>query len=74
MKHVGPVRKELGIHAYETMVSLWNPKEAAKRLYEFCEGLLQGKVEPREEGPLSIAPVIKPKDGYEYARNPYINR
>ncbi|MCI7789671.1 MAG: glycosyltransferase family 4 protein [Lachnospiraceae bacterium] len=68
------LRKELGIHAYETMVSLWNPKEAAKRLYEFCEGLLQGKVEPREEGPLSIAPVIKPKDGYEYARNPYIKR
>ena len=68
------LRKELGVHAYHTMTSLWNPKEAAARLYEFCEGLLQGKVEPQKEGPLSVAPVIKPKDGYEYARNPYIKR
>ena len=63
------LRKELGLHAYETMTKLWNPKEAAKRLYEFCEGILQGRVIAQEEGPLSIAPVIKPKDGYEYTRN-----
>lgn len=63
------LRKEIGIHAYETMTSLWNPKEAAKGLYEFCEGLLQGKVKSREAGPLSIAPVIKPKNGYLYVRN-----
>lgn len=62
------LRKELGTHAYETMVTLWNPKEAAKRLYEFCEGLLQGKMVIQEEGPLSIAPVIKPREGYEYTR------
>lgn len=65
------LRKELGIHAYETMTSAWNPKEAARRLYEFCEGLLQGKMIIQEEGPLSIAPVIKPKAGYEYTRKPY---
>lgn len=68
------LRKDMGIHAYETMTTLWNPKEAARRLYEFCEGLLQGKILTQKEGPLSIAPVIKPKDGYEYARNPYIKR
>lgn len=61
-------RKELGIHAYETMTSAWNPKEAARRLYAFCNGLLQGNMVIQEEGPLSIAPVIKPRAGYEYTR------
>ena len=66
--------KELGVHAYNTMITKWNPKEAAKRLYEFCEGLLDGKVEPQPDGPLSIAPVIKPREGYEYTRNPHVKR
>lgn len=62
------LRRELGTRAYETMTTLWNPQEAADRLYRFCEGLLQGKVEPMKEGPLSIAPVIKPKKGYAYTK------
>ena len=61
-------RKELGIHAYETMISAWNPKVAATRLYAFCNGLLQGNMVIQEEGPLSVAPVIKPRAGYEYTR------
>lgn len=62
------LRKELGIHAYETMTTEWTPKEAAKRLYAFCEGLLEGRMEIQEKGPLSIAPVIKPRLGYVYTR------
>ena len=60
--------KELGLHAYETMTMTWNPKEAARRLYEFCEGIMHGKMVIQEEGPLSIASVIKPRAGYEYTR------
>lgn len=60
--------KTLGAHAYETMISAWNPREAANRLYAFCEGLLQGKLVIQEKGPLSRAPVIKPGAGYEYTR------
>ena len=63
------LRKQLGINAYHTMVSEWNPKVAADRLYRFCEGLLNGKVQPEKEGPLSPAPLIAPREGYAYTRN-----
>lgn len=63
------LRKKLGTNAYETMIREWNPKEAAKRLYQFCEGLLDGRVEPEKEGPLSPAPIIAPRAGYQYTRN-----
>lgn len=63
------LRKRLGINAYETIIKEWNPKEAAERLYRFCEGLLDGKAKPEQEGPLSPAPVIAPKEGYLYTRN-----
>lgn len=62
------LRRRLGENAYKTIHDEWNPKEAAGRLYSFCEGLLDGKAVPNESGPLSIAPVIKPKDGYDYVR------
>ena len=62
------LRRELGVHAYETITKEWNPREAANRLYTFCEGLLNGKVIPQESGPLSIAPVISPKEGYQYTK------
>jgi len=62
------LRRRLGVNAYETIVSEWNPKEAAGRLYRFCEGLLNGKAIPEEEGPLSAAPLIAPRKGYEYTR------
>ncbi len=63
------LQKRLGTHAYETIVREWNPKEAADRLYQFCEGLLHGKVQPQKTGPLSPAPVIAPRKGYWYTRN-----
>ena len=62
------LRKELAIHAYETMIKAWNPAEAANRLHDFCEGLMQEKLVIQENGPLSVAPVIKPRTGYEYTR------
>lgn len=62
------LRKRMGINAYQTMIGEWNPKEAADRLYRFCEGLLNGKVIPEKEGPLSPAPLIAPREGYAYTR------
>lgn len=62
------LRKELGVNAYNTIVNEWNPKEAADRLYNFSVGLLEGKVNPYSEGPLSPAPLISPRKGYEYTR------
>lgn len=64
----GALRKRLGASAYETIVTEWNPKEAADRLYRFCGGLLNGKAEPEQTGPLSPAPVIAPRMGYQYTR------
>jgi glycosyltransferase involved in cell wall biosynthesis len=62
------LRKELGVNAYNTIVNEWNPKEAADRLYNFSIGLLEGKVNPYSEGPLSPAPLISPRKGYKYTR------
>ena len=62
------LQKKLGANAYETIVRTWNPKEAADRLYRFCEGLKAGKVQPEQEGPLSPAPLIAPRRGYAYTR------
>lgn len=64
----GELRKRLGTNAYNTITKTWNPQNAAKLLYGFSEGLLKGEVNPQESGPLSIAPVIAPRDGYGYAR------
>ena len=61
------LRKKLGINAYNTIIKEWNPKEAADRLYHFCEGLMRGEVNPQKEGPLSMAPDISPKKGYKYS-------
>jgi glycosyltransferase involved in cell wall biosynthesis len=62
------LRKELGVNAYNTIVNEWNPKEAADRLYQFSKGLLNGEVIVQTSGPLSLAPIISPRKGYEYAR------
>lgn len=62
------LRKQLGINAYNTITKTWNPQEAADRLYAFSEGLLKGAVNAQKDGPLSIAPVISPKEGYHYTR------
>jgi glycosyltransferase involved in cell wall biosynthesis len=62
------MRRRLGKNAYDTIINEWNPKEAAKRLYNFCKCLLEGEVKPESEGPLSPAPLIAPREGYEYTR------
>lgn len=61
--------RRLGASAYRTMADTWNPREAADRLYCFCEGLMKGEVRAQQDGPLSIAPVISPRAGYAYTRN-----
>ena len=63
------LRKQLGKHAYYTIITEWNPKEAADRLYRFSEGLLKGEVIPEMKGPLSVACVIWPRGGYHYTHN-----
>lgn len=67
------LRRQLGEAAYQTIVTEWNPGEAAARLYAFCEGLLQGKTVIQEHGPLSPAPLIAPRKGYAYTRRGVIN-
>lgn len=62
------LRRTLGVNAYQTMTQEWNPKTAADRLYRFCEGLMNGTVQPEKEGPLSLAPLIAPREGYAYTR------
>ncbi len=63
------LRKLLGKNAYQTMTTVWNPKEAARRLQAFCEGVLQGNIIcQKDEGPMSKAPDIAPRKGYDYVR------
>lgn len=68
------LRKELGCNAYQTITGMWNPKEAAERLFRFSEGLLRGEILSEKTGPLSIAPVIKPREGYAYTHNNGLRR
>lgn len=56
-------RRGMGRAAYETIRDLWNAEQAASALLRFADGLRQGKICPEEEGPLSVAPIIKPKAG-----------
>ncbi|MCM1182570.1 MAG: glycosyltransferase family 4 protein [Roseburia sp.] len=60
--------ERLGASAYETMISEWNPREAADRLYAFCQGIMEGKTVVQAHGPLSPAPLIAPREGYAYTR------
>ena len=55
------VRKDMGRAAYETIRELWNAENAAKELLRFAEGLLEGRILPGVEGPLSVAPVLRPR-------------
>ena len=50
----------LGREAYRTIVDLWNAEHAAAELIRFCRGLLEGRIVPAGEGPLSRAPIIVP--------------
>jgi len=49
------LRKKLGSNAVQTMLDLWDPKVAARRLVEFCDGLLINKVINFDDGPCSKA-------------------
>jgi len=53
------LRAEMGLNAVKTVERLWNPKVAAERLVEFCNGLLANKVTEFEDGPCSRAKVLK---------------
>ena len=61
-------RRCMGEKAYETIVNEWNPKEAAKRLLFFAEGLLQGEVRSALEGPLSPAVSMSPREYKKMAK------
>lgn len=46
--------------AYEQMSELWNPQMAAQRIFEFSKCVIEtGNMKSFEEGPLSLAPVLK---------------
>ena len=58
------LRFRLGREAYNTIASEWNAKEACKRLLSFCNAELKGEYFAEDEGPLSKAGVIRPKEGW----------
>lgn len=58
--------KKLGKEAYRTITGLWNPEHAAKELIRFCGDMLEGRILPSKEGPLSEAPVIAPGKMYDW--------
>lgn len=62
--------RELGYEAYNTMITQWNPKLAAKRILELSKSLLGGNdFNKYKDGPCSKAYIIKDKierkNGYE---------
>ncbi len=60
--------EKFGRESYKRIAQEWNDTVAAERLYELCEGIMEGKVVPPVSGPCSIAPVIKPQKGYQYMK------
>lgn len=52
-------RKGMGRAAYETIRHVWNAEHAAAELMRFTEGLMRGEIVPAQEGPLSVAPVLR---------------
>ncbi len=51
-------RRDLGRKAYETMLNIWNPENAARSLVAFIEAKLQGKETPVQSGPCSKADIL----------------
>lgn len=56
--------RDMGRRAYETIRDMWNADHAAKELLRFTGGLLQDKIAPAKEGPLSPAPPVRPGKMY----------
>lgn len=54
-------RKKMGMAAYETIDTLWNPSTAAKRFIEFCNTKV---VDRYQEGPCSKAVPVREKRMY----------
>lgn len=54
-------RRDMGRAAYETIRDMWNAEYAAAALLRFTDRLRQGRIVPEEEGPLSEAPIMKPR-------------
>lgn len=53
-------REEMGVKAYHTLADTWNAEVAAKRLLQLVEHLKSGKSgSPFNEGPCSVAPIMK---------------
>lgn len=50
-----------GHEAYETIVSEWNSQVAADRIFDFYDALVSNKHIAYEKGPMSEAPILKPK-------------
>lgn len=65
LEHPGE-RRQMGRKAYETIANLWNADHGAKELLRMIGGLKEGRVEPAADGPLSVAPVVRPDKMYEY--------
>lgn len=58
-------RRSMGRAAYETIRDMWNAEHAAKELLRFAEGLGRGEILPAKEGPLSVAPAVRPGKMYQ---------
>lgn len=54
-------RKGMGRAAYETIRDVWNAERAAQELVRFADGLMRGEIVPAADGPLSVAPVVRPR-------------
>ena len=48
-------RERMSRNAYDTMLNMWSPANAAQRLLQLMQGLLDGRVLEFEEGPCSKA-------------------
>ena len=59
-----PLRKKLGISAYNSIVNLWSADIAAKRFQQWCTALESGALPTFEEGPMSPAGLVVPKRGW----------
>jgi hypothetical protein len=57
------LRTKLGTNAVKIMEKLWNPKVAAERIVEFCNGLLNEEIIRFKDGPCSKAEIISQKYG-----------
>lgn len=51
----------MGRNAYMTILNEWNAAKAVEEIIRFYEGVKNGRIEPPASGPMSVAPIIRPK-------------